>query len=57
MNEEKIVLLKSAEARELLQISESTLKRWRKEKIISFYKLGGTYYYDQDELITAIFND
>ena len=33
-----------------LHISSSTLKRWRKKKLLSTYRLGGKIWYDKHEL-------
>lgn len=42
--------LKSTEVRNLLQISPSTLQNFRINGILPFTRIGGSIYYDSDEI-------
>jgi hypothetical protein len=35
-------------------LSASTLRRWRKQKVLPYYKIGMKIYYIEDEVIEAI---
>ncbi len=48
--------LRSADVRELLNISDSTLQTMRIGGTIPAYKLGNTWYYKYDEIIKALEN-
>jgi hypothetical protein len=43
-------LLDNADAKSLLQISDRTLYRWRKEKLIEYQMIGSKHYYRKSEL-------
>lgn len=42
--------LKSSEVKEILNISPNTLTAFRKNGSLPFTKVGGTFYYDKDEI-------
>lgn len=42
--------MKSREVRKLLNVSPGTLQTLRKQKTIAFMKIGGTIYYDREEI-------
>lgn len=42
---EENVLYDSADVKQKLNISERTLQRWRKNKVLQFSKIGGKCYY------------
>lgn len=44
--------MKSNEVRRLLSISPGTLQTMRNIKVISFIKIGGTIYYDREDIHT-----
>lgn len=52
-----IVFIRSADVCKLLNISNSTLKNLRTAKIIPYYKLGGTFLYSKDEIMTYLANN
>ncbi|MBG6233517.1 hypothetical protein IWX76_000072 [Pedobacter sp. CAN_A7] len=43
-------LLDNADAKRLLQISDKTLFRWRKEKLIEYQIIGNKHYYRKSDL-------
>ena len=53
---EDAVFIRSADVCKLLNISNSTLRNLRAERAIPFYKLGGTFLYSKEEIITKIIN-
>ncbi len=46
--------LRSKEVRLMLGISDSTLQTMRINGAITSYKLGGTWFYREDEILTAL---
>ena len=46
---------KSSEVKELLTCSDGTLQNYRRQGVLTGYKLGGSWYYDEEEIL-AIFN-
>lgn len=48
---EDIAFIRSADVCKLLNISNSTLKNLRTEHKIPYYKLGGTFLYNRDEIL------
>ena len=46
----KDALLDNTDAKRLLQISDSTLFRWRKAKLIEYQVIGNKYYYRKSDL-------
>ena len=53
---EDAVFIRSTDVCKLLNISNSTLRNLRAERAIPFYKLGGTFLYSKEEIITKIIN-
>ena len=49
-----IVFIRSADVCKLLNISNSTLKNLRSAKAIPFYKLGGTFLYNREEIMNYL---
>lgn len=43
-------LLTSADVKRLFDISESCIKRWRRDRVIPYTKIGGTIYYFKDSI-------
>ena len=50
MSEKRLNLLTMQEAMDLLEISRSTLDRWRKDKKLPFIKIGKEVYFHKDDL-------
>jgi hypothetical protein len=48
-------LLKDEQIRALFGISQSSLYKWRKNKQIPFFKMGGTNYYLEDVIIKMLY--
>lgn len=51
---EDIVFIRSADVCRLLNISNSTLRNLRAEHAIPFYKLGGTFLYNREEIMNYL---
>lgn len=49
-----IAFIRSADVCKLLNISNSTLKNLRAEHKIPFYKLGGTFLYNKEEIMNYL---
>ena len=43
-------LLDSADVQRLLKVTDSTLRRWRREGRVKFVKIGGKVYYRKEDL-------
>lgn len=54
---EDIAFIRSADVCKLLNISNSTLKNLRMEHKIPYYKLGGTFLYNKDEILKYMANN
>lgn len=50
----KHIWLRSADVREMLQISDSTLQTLRVKGIIPAYRLGDSWFYKEDEILAAL---
>ena len=53
-NDQPIKWLRSKNVREMLGISDSTLQNMRIKGIIPAYKLGPTWYYREEEILSAL---
>lgn len=51
---EQLVWLRSRDVREMLGISDSTLQTLRISRAIPAYKLGNSWFYREDEIISAL---
>lgn len=51
---EDIVFIRSTDVCKLLNISNSTLKNLRAAQAIPFYKLGGTFLYNKEEIMNYL---
>lgn len=51
---EDVVFIRSADVCKLLSISNSTLRNLRTEQAIPFYKLGGTFLYNKEEIMNYL---
>ena len=49
-----LVFLSTAEVKQIFYVSDPTLYRWRKEKVIKCYKIGGQYKYMAGDIIAYI---
>ena len=49
--------LKSTEVRELLNISPGTLQNMRIKGILPYTKMGGVFYYDNDDILKNLNNN
>lgn len=49
--------LKSTEVRELLDISAGTLQNMRIKGILPYTKMGGVFYYDNDDILKNLNNN
>ena len=47
-------LITENEARDFLRVSKVTLKKWRDEKKIPFYRIGSRIRYKRSELLTSL---
>lgn len=52
--DEDVTFIRSADVCKLLNISNSTLKNLRAAQAIPFYKLGGTFLYNKDEIMNFL---
>lgn len=52
--DENTLFLRSADVCRLLNISNPTLKNLRRDRLIPFYKLGGTYLYKREEIMAYL---
>ena len=48
---EEVRFIKSKQVRDMLSISEGTLKEYRIKGIIKYQKVNGTFYYNKEEII------
>lgn len=48
--------LRSKQIKHIFGISESTLQKLRRAKLVPFFKLGGTIFYDYNKLIEGLTN-
>lgn len=48
------VLLTREQTKELLHITQPTLRKWTKLGLLTAYGLGGRIYYKQDEILCAL---
>jgi hypothetical protein len=48
---EEVRFIKSKQVREMLSISEGTLKEYRIKGVIKYQKVNGTFYYKEKEII------
>ncbi len=48
------VLLTREQTKELLHITQPTLRKWTKLGLLTAYGLGGRIYYKQDEILRAL---
>ena len=46
--------LKSAEVKQILSCSDTTLKNYRENGVLPSTKLGGTYFYENEEIIKTL---
>lgn len=54
MREKNDEYFNTREALGFLRVSDNTLRKWRKEGVIPFYRIGGKYLYKESELREAI---
>ena len=54
INSEDADLITEKEAKEFLRVSKVTLKKWRDEKRIPFYRIGSRIRYKKSEIINSI---
>lgn len=47
-------LFTTADVMKLFDISESSAKRWRKNRVLPYFKVGGTIYYFKDVIIKML---
>ncbi len=53
-NDVPIDLMTENEARDFLRVSKVTLKKWRDDKKIPFYRIGSRIRYKRSELLTSL---
>ena len=53
-NDEPVDLMTENEARDFLRVSKVTLKKWRDDKKINFYRIGSRIRYKRSELLTSL---
>lgn len=47
-------LFNTADIMQLFSISESSVKRWRKQRVLPYVKMGGTIYYLKDVIFKML---
>lgn len=47
-------LFNTADIKQLFNISESSVKRWRKQRVLPYTKVGGTIYYMKDVIFQIL---